>query len=334
MRNKEKVKHHEESSAKQTKFRENVEKLKEVIKEHGNPFSEESAELYSLDTKEVTSSKAVDNLHQIRSIGKEKFDSFVEERLIKQTVSLDSKLVKNRISVFNNKSSTTTTKEKNQSIKLVKQDELLFRRMLIACQNREPDMIEFFSHENHLFPPSLSQGGKLRHGNKSDLLQVLEQTTMQQQQVNIPNGSNKAMILDGPFITQILRPHGLKTFNDYAVKVFAPHIESCFKENEWVDLVWDKYNGKSLKSETRQDRGLGQRRKIGGSTPIPSDWQKLLRVNENKTELFSYLSQFVVDSLKLSGRDFIATDGDSSITSNPARDMTSFLRCNHEEADT
>ena len=35
----------------------------------------------------------------------------------------------------------------------------------------------FFSHENHPFPPSLSDGGKLWVGKKSDLLSILTKDT-------------------------------------------------------------------------------------------------------------------------------------------------------------
>ena len=39
-----------------------------------------------------------------------------------------------------------------------------------ACQSRDGDLNEFFRHENHPYPPALTNLGALRFGSKSDLL--------------------------------------------------------------------------------------------------------------------------------------------------------------------
>ena len=82
------------------------------------------------------------------------------------------------MTIFSSKNIKTLQQGRNECIKLIKQDELLFRRMLVACQNREPVMVEFFSHENQPFPPALSQAGKLRKTTKSDLLKILENSSL------------------------------------------------------------------------------------------------------------------------------------------------------------
>jgi len=46
----------------------------------------------------------------------------------------------------------------------LKSDCSLFSRLYITCQSCKGDLQEFFRHENHPWPPSLSQHGKLRHG--------------------------------------------------------------------------------------------------------------------------------------------------------------------------
>jgi hypothetical protein len=58
-------------------------------------------------------------------------------------------------------------------VSALKTDCELFSRLYIACQCRDGDLAEFFRHENHPYPPSLSQDGSLRFGTKSDLLQCL-----------------------------------------------------------------------------------------------------------------------------------------------------------------
>ena len=75
--------------------------------------------------------------------------------------------------------------------------------MLIACQNREADMESFFSQENQPFPPSLSQNGKLRYCNKSDLLKILESLDDESnEEVIIPTD---VTVLDGSFVVRYLK---------------------------------------------------------------------------------------------------------------------------------
>ena len=55
-------------------------------------------------------------------------------------------------------------------------------------------------------------------------------------------------------------------------------------------LVWDTYVADSLKRSGREKISSGQcRRKVIPSTRIPTDWTWLLRVDQNKDELFKFL---------------------------------------------
>ena len=54
-----------------------------------------------------------------------------------------------------------------------------------------------------------------------------------------------------------------------------------------VDIVWDVYIADSLKNTTGQKRGKGIQRRVA------PNWIDFLRVDENKTELFKFLSQQV-----------------------------------------
>ena len=55
----------------------------------------------------------------------------------------------------------------------LKDDVTLFSKLYIAAQDRESDLGNFFQHENHPYPLSLSDRGTLRTGTKSDLLSCL-----------------------------------------------------------------------------------------------------------------------------------------------------------------
>ena len=95
------------------------------MRDNGNPFSDESKDLSTLDTKVIMSEKCVENLKSLHSLGKGQFSKYVEERLIKKTVHFDEKLCKNHISIFSEKGKKTVKKDKNLNIKLLKKDELL-----------------------------------------------------------------------------------------------------------------------------------------------------------------------------------------------------------------
>ena len=70
------------------------------------------------------------------------------------------------------------------------------------------------------------------------------------------------------------------------------HISRARQIN--VDIIFDVYLENtfcSLKSQTRKERGTGIQRKVFGSGMTPRSWNNFLRVNENKTELFSFLAE-------------------------------------------
>ena len=45
--------HHEQTPQAQKTFKERVDKLSQALKDLGNPFQEDSKDLYSLDTKDI-----------------------------------------------------------------------------------------------------------------------------------------------------------------------------------------------------------------------------------------------------------------------------------------
>ena len=141
----------------------------------------------------------------------------------------------------------------------------MFARLYIACQIRDGNLEDFFKYENQPWPPSLSELGQLRGGQKADLLKCLSSTTVDTQP------AVDAVILDGAVVVQMLQPRTAHTFDDYFNTVFAPYILKHLEKANRVDLVWDVYQEDSLKRSLREKRGSGQRRKVLGSTRIPKD---------------------------------------------------------------
>ena len=140
-----------------------------------------------------------------------------------------------------------------------------------------------------------------------------------------------AVILDGAALAHMLKPGGCNPFADYSNKVFCPYVSSTMNGVSRTDIVWDRYSNESLKADTRSRRGTGKRRRVEPATKLPQNWSDFLKRDENKEELFLFLSKECV-KVKTPGQ-IISTIG-SEVLLKDAGDMSNLTPCNHEEADT
>lgn len=72
---------------------------------------------------------------------------------------------------FKHEQTASSSKEK-----VLKDNCQLFSRLFISCHNRQTDLQEFFKHENQSAPASLSDSGRLRMCQKSQLVDILQIT--------------------------------------------------------------------------------------------------------------------------------------------------------------
>ena len=251
----------------------------------GNPFAENSKDLLVLDSRNLADPAVIDTLRQIKSLGQEQYDTYVNERLVNQTKPITDPINRNNLPLF----SRPPVREKSRAQlqrSTLKNDCSLFSRLYIASKIRSGDLDQFFQHENQAYPPALSQMGKLRTGTKYDLVDWLE-NLVPAQDIS-PTPVVQVILLDGAAIVNTLRPGFAKTFSDYATQVFLPYITSQLQHVNRLDVVWGEYIADSLKAETRTRRGKGTRRRVEPSNTIPGNWQEFLRINDNKIELFSW----------------------------------------------
>ena len=203
----------------QTAFAQDVKSLKKVIEQMGNLFSENIGDLV-LDSRNIADSAVTDTMRHIERLGFDQYVTYVNERLIDQTVPITDPIKRNNLCLF----SWPPVKEKSQrqlQLKFLKSDCSLFSRMYIASQICNGDLDEFFKHENQSHPPSLSQLGRLRIGTKSDLLRCLDDAAVVNENLLYP--TVQMSILDG---AAIVKPGTAKTFDDYAKGVYIPYITS------------------------------------------------------------------------------------------------------------
>ena len=90
--------HHKQTRTYEDKFRQNVVSLVSMIGALENPFLENDETLVSLDTKDIAENIFSDTVNQIESVGKQKSQEFITERLVKKTESVDGALYKNKLS--------------------------------------------------------------------------------------------------------------------------------------------------------------------------------------------------------------------------------------------
>ena len=320
------ITHHEQTPSVQKNFAKDVKSMSAALKEFGNPFMENSKDLIVVDTKEIEPECVIESIYTARKIGEAQYTKYVEERLEKCNTPITDTIERNKLPLFGTSVPTTTNKTKLQ-VTTLKNDCNLFARLYIACQSREGNLQEFFKHENQSTPPSLSSGDKMRSGQKSELIDCLEADV----QTTCPNVDVK--ILDAAAIVNMLSPGKCKTFQEYSKSVFVPYIVQQANGIRRIDLVWDRYIPDSLKQGTRSSRGaVGARRRVCDMAVIPANWKSFLRSDDNKQELFKYLSQ-AATSIQLPNVTIVSTFEEDIISSKPI-EKDELAPCNHEEADT
>lgn len=92
--------HHEQVLSVQKTFQKQVQSLVDTIETMGNPFLESGDDLLVLDTKELASEKVVDTVNRIQQAGREQFEAFVEERIVKRTKSISDFIKLNKLALF------------------------------------------------------------------------------------------------------------------------------------------------------------------------------------------------------------------------------------------
>ena len=202
----------------------------------------------------------------------------------------------------------------------------MFARLYIAYQAREGNLQEFFRHENHGSPPSLSCPGKMRSGRKSELVQLLEtSTTVECRDVDVK-------VFDAAAVVSMLPPGKSKTFKDYATSVVLNYVTRQAQNIKRVDFICDQYFENSLKWSTREARGSGLRRRVCDNAFIPVNWKSFLRSHENNKELLHYLAKSVT-TIQLPGVEVITTSGVDVLSPSPV-ETEGLTACNHVDADT
>lgn len=301
------LQNHECGKAAQKTFHRQVNNLCDVVRRIGNPFLDDFPELVTIDGRDCVDDRVIESVRSLDQIGQDQYKAYVNEVIKNRTRPIQEPIKKNNLPLFHKNLKKTISKQ-GKKIAVLKSNLNMFAQLYVALQNREGDMDEFFSHEVQSFPPALSEYGNIRlPSSKSDLLKCLKPSSCCDNDA-VPRHFD-CKILDGSVVVHSLPTVEASTFDDYAVKVFIPHIQQQLQTCQRIDIVWDTYLQDSLKNATREHRGQGTRRKVAGPTKIPKNWLMFLRDPDNKSELFSYLTSRVSTSLHPIDKALYVTSG-------------------------
>lgn len=240
-------------------------------------------------TKMVADKEVVKTIYTIEQIGLEAYEKFSQQRLINKDVNFEAPIQKLNLSLFKKQPIKVKSKQKLQ-LQSVKDDLKLFSSMFILYKERGGDINLFFEHENHAYPPSISEYGNLRSGTKSDLILCLKESIPDFTE-NMSMRDSSAIIIDGSVMVHMLTPEKTDTFQIYCEKFYS-HLLRKWNVDR-MDIVWDRYFEHSIKNSTRESRGNGPRQHVKALTRI-INWKRFLLNRENKNELFKYLAEQVI----------------------------------------
>ena len=108
-----------------------------------------------------------------RTLGAEQHSSCKEGLFLLRSKSIYETIKRNMLSLYKN-INTVVIPKTQKKVTSFKQDYQLYSNLYTACENREGDLEEFFAHENHAYPPSLSIYGEMRSTAKSDTIKTFE----------------------------------------------------------------------------------------------------------------------------------------------------------------
>ncbi len=308
----------------------------------------EDANLYCISTNDVATEDIKVQLLSAQSRGGEVADSFVASRLAEGAdKSIHAPLQKQNSKTFKHLHSIRQTTV-NKKTKNIKYDRSLFQRIILAAEGgRTIDLSTILTHELTNTPQSLTKDdGTLRTTDKYILGHILEGSTSVAHEPSMPEVPTCTVIDAMALVQKIGKPKDAATFGDLAY-CFAMNVMSHLRDKcTRVDVVFDDYREKSVKSAARSHRSNKQHKPIrrtisGGDVPLPKQWKLFMDLTENKKDLTNFLSW----QLSVIGHESLADDERGEIviaggyTDNESATSTKghvseLLVSNQEEADT
>ena len=112
----------------------------------------------------------------------------------------------------------------------------MYANLYVSYRSKQGDLVNFFAHMNHKFPPSLSEYGKIRKASsKSDFIDYLSKV------------DGTVYLIDGPAFFHSRSPMASNAFGEYCKSELAMKIKVLASQVERIDIVFDIYRVVTIK---------------------------------------------------------------------------------------
>ena len=212
---------------------------------------------------------------------------------------------------------------------IMKDEKTKITQLLLAANCGRKIEKDVFSHASSPYPPTICQKGIMFHGNKADIVPLLESEVPGKIET-CPQVDSQ--VLDGPAMIHRLAPTTSVTLYDYIHDKVIKYLLGLLLNVNRLDIVWDIYRPDSLKKSIRVRRGSGIPRKVFLQMKMPTNFPGFLRVDSNKQDLFELIALEIKD-LKLPEGKIICSSFKDTVVCSPEATVT-MGTCLHEEADT
>ena len=70
------------------------------MEENGNPFNDDSRDLYNIDTKDVAGDGVIDTVRHIEQLGQQQYHEFVKQCFLEKGKSIFFPITRNKLQLF------------------------------------------------------------------------------------------------------------------------------------------------------------------------------------------------------------------------------------------
>ena len=143
-----------------------------------------------------------------------------------------------------------------------------------------------------------------------------------------------ATVADGAATVQINATKTANTFGEYSTLETGDKVQSLLSCVQQLDIVFDVYQRGSRKKEMRERRGKkdGVRLSIKENTPINRKFAKVLKLDDNKTELLNLIA-VTMSGLFRNQQNVLLITRQQTVLSNREVNLQRLPRCYKVEAD-
>ena len=125
--------HHEDTDIFEKTFRKERDSVINALNSFGNPFKEKEPGLINIVTRHILGDTAAQSVHKAKGIGIQKSTEFLEDRIIKHTVSLYNHIKMNKLPLFREK--VCTSKKGKDLVFSLKKERQLYANLYVSAQS-------------------------------------------------------------------------------------------------------------------------------------------------------------------------------------------------------